>query len=195
MSHYFENDDTLSRNIVKTKAVIKDEVFYFLTDNGVFSKHGLDYGTRTLLNAIDREKIKGDVLDFGCGYGPIGIYMAKNEKIRVHMIDINRRSLELAKRNATLNSVHVDLYESNLYQNVHGVFDYIISNPPIRVGKKILYQILFDAKKYLRQNGELWIVIHKSQGAKSVFKDLAEHYCVELITKNKGFYVIRSIKN
>lgn len=195
MSHYFENDASLRRNIVKTEAKIKGEVFYFLTDNGVFSKHGLDYGTRTLLEAIDRDKITGTVLDFGCGYGPIGIYIAKSKLVKVHMIDINRRSLELARRNVDLNHVNVQLYESNLYENVQEKFDYIISNPPIRVGKKILYDILFGAKKYLKQNGELWIVVHKDQGAKSLVKDLMESYTTQVITKNKGFYVICCINN
>lgn len=195
MSHYFENDSTLKHNIVKTEAIIKNERFYFLTDSGVFSKHGLDYGTRTLLEAIDRDKITGSVLDFGCGYGPIGIYIAKNRQVKVHMIDINRRSLELARKNVDLNHVNVSLYESDLYENVHETFDYIISNPPIRVGKKVLYKILFDAKKYLKKNGELWIVVHKDQGAKSLVKDLEKSYIVEVVTKNKGFYIIRSINN
>ena len=71
----------------------------------------------------------------------------------------------------------------------------IVSNPPIRVGKKILYEILFDAKKYLNKNGELWIVVNKQQGAKSLIKDLEKAYKVEVKDKVSGFYIICAIND
>ena len=108
------------------------------------------------------------------------------------MIDINRRSLELARRNVNLNHVNVQIYESNLYENVTETFDYIISNPPIRVGKTILYEILFKAKEHLEKNGKLIIVVNKDQGAKSIMKDLEKEYKVCLLGKNKGFYIIEA---
>ncbi len=191
MAHYFENDDTLKSNIQKNDVIINHQKFIFYTDNGVFSKKGLDFGTRSLLEILEIDKIKGKVLDFGCGYGPIGIYVAQNTDTEVHMIDVNRRSLELARKNVSINHVNVQIYESNLYENVKDTFDFIISNPPIRVGKKVLYQILEKARKYLRPNGELWIVIHKDQGAKSTMKFLKQFYIVELKNKNKGFYIIQ----
>jgi 16S rRNA (guanine1207-N2)-methyltransferase len=86
--------------------------------------------------------------------------------------------------------MNVKIYESNIYSNVVDKFDYIISNPPIRVGKKILYQILFEAKEHLNKNGELWIVVSKDQGAKSLIKDLEKEYEVAVKNKNKGFYII-----
>lgn len=195
MSHYFENDASLKSKVVKTTSVINGMNFEFYTDNGVFSKRGLDFGTRTLLEALDMNKISGSVLDFGCGYGPIGIYIAKFEQNKVHMIDVNRRSLELARKNVDLNHVNVKIYESDIYSNVEEKFDFIISNPPIRVGKKILYKILFDAKEHLNQKGELWIVINKNQGAKSIALDLEKQYTVELVNKYKGFYIIKAVNN
>ena len=195
MAHYFENDDSLKSEELKREVIISGKRYQFITDNGVFSKKGLDFGTRTLLESLDLSKISGNVLDMGCGYGPIGIYLAKNTDAFVHMVDINNRSLNLAIKNAGLNKVNVNIYESNAYENINEKFNYIISNPPIRVGKKILYQILFDAKKYLNKNGELWIVIHKDQGAKSVMKDLEKEYAVTLVTKNKGFYIICCANN
>ena len=195
MAHYFENDDTLKSVESIKEVIIGGKRYQFITDNGVFSKKGLDFGTRTLLENLDLSKISGNVLDMGCGYGPIGIYVAKNTDALVHMVDVNNRSLNLAIKNANLNNVFVNIYESNAYENIHKKFNYIISNPPIRVGKKILYQILFDAKKYLNKNGELWIVIHKDQGAKSVMKDLEKEYVVTLVTKNKGFYIICCANN
>ena len=195
MAHYFENDDSLKSEELIKDVIIGGSRYRFITDNGVFSKKGLDFGTRTLLESLDLSKISGNVLDMGCGYGPIGIYVADNTDASVHMVDINNRSLNLAVKNANLNNVSVNIYESNAYENINEKFDYIISNPPIRVGKKILYQILFDAKKYLNKNGQLWIVIHKDQGAKSVMKDLEKEYTVTLVTKNKGFYIICCVNN
>lgn len=195
MAHYFENDDTLKSEIQKNDVIINNQKFVFYTDNGIFSKKGLDFGTRSLLETLSINEIRGKVLDFGCGYGPIGIYIAHETDAEVHMIDINRRSLELARKNASTNHVNVQIYESNLYENVKDKFDFIISNPPIRVGKKILYQILQEAKQYLKPNGELWIVIHKDQGAKSTMEFLKQFYTVELKHKNKGFYIIRGKLN
>ena len=192
MNQYFENNENLKSNIEIKKVKIKNKDFEFMTDNGVFSKKGLDFGTRSLLETINIEEITGNVLDFGCGYGPIGIYVASMTNANVHMIDINRRSLELARRNVNLNHVNVQIYESNLYENVTETFDYIISNPPIRVGKTILYEILFKAKEHLEKNGKLIIVVNKDQGAKSIMKDLEKEYKVCLLGKNKGFYIIEA---
>lgn len=194
MAHYFENDENLRSKEQQILVNICDIPFQFMTDYGVFSKKGLDFGTRSLLETIDVSKIQGKVLDFGCGYGPIGIYIAKTTNSEVHMIDINRRVLELARKNVSLNHVNVNIYESNIYENVKEKFDFIISNPPIRVGKEILYKILFQAKDYLNTNGELWIVINKDQGAKSVAKDLEKEYFVDIVNKKKGFYIIKCKK-
>lgn len=189
MGHYFMNDTSLEHNVVTKEVVIKMKQFSFFTDNGVFSKKGLDFGTRSLLEALPVD-IKGDILDFGCGYGPIGIYLKKTYECNVDMIDINERSLDLAKRNAELNGVEVNIFKSDIYENVSKKYDYIITNPPIRVGKTILYKILFEAKKHLNIGGKLYLVINKDQGAKSLMKDLEKDYKVRLIDKNKGFFII-----
>ncbi len=190
MSHYFENDKNLKSNIQKHMVNIFGDTFHFYTDSGVFSKKGLDFGTRTLLESIPLEELHGSILDFGCGYGPIGISIKKKTNLEVDMLDVNKRSILLTEKNAELNGVDVNVFESDVYENVNKKYDYIISNPPIRVGKEILYKILFDAKKHLKENGELWIVINKDQGAKSVMRDLALEYDVKLVNKNKGFFII-----
>lgn len=190
MSHYFENDKNLKSEWQEHKINILNKSYTFITDHGVFSKQGLDFGTRTLIETIPINKINGDVLDLGCGYGPIGITIKDNTDSNVDMIDINLRSLHLAKMNASKNNVSVNVFESNGYSNVTKKYDYIITNPPIRVGKKILYDLLFGAKEYLKENGELWLVINKNQGAKTVVKDLEKEYNVEIVKKNKGFYII-----
>lgn len=192
MSHYFTNDYVESKE-QKTKCVIKNTELTLITDNGVFSKKGLDFGTRSLLETIDN--IKGQVLDFGCGYGPIGIYLKKTYDVEVDAVDINERALNLAKKNAELNNTKINIFESNIYENVNKKYDYIVTNPPIRVGKKILYEILFNAKECLKENGELWLVIHKDQGAKTLAKELEKKYKVEIKNKNKGFYIICARNN
>lgn len=194
MNHYFTNGE-LPSNIKEITIKINEKKYKFLTDNGVFSKKGLDFGTRTLLETLNLNEITGEVLDFGCGYGPIGIYIKDNTNSNVDMIDINRRSIHLAKENAKINNVNVNIFESDIYSNVSKKYDFIITNPPIRVGKKILYEILFGAKKYLKENGQLWLVISKNQGAKSLVKDLEKEYKVEIKNKNKGFYIIKALNN
>ena len=194
MSHYFENDKSLKSNKKVNEVFINNIKFSFLTDNGVFSKRGLDFGTRTLLENLKLDELNGNVLDFGCGYGPIGIYISKMTDCLVDMVDINKRSLLLAKENALINEVNVNIFESNIYENITKKYDYIVSNPPIRVGKEVLYKILFESFGHLNENGELWIVVNKDQGAKSIFRDLSENHITRIVEKNKGFYVICSKK-
>ena len=196
MSHYFENDETLKSEIKKTIFHIRNHEYTFYTDHGIFSKKGLDFGTRSLLETIPFENLKGDILDLGCGAGPIGICLKKEvTDIHVDMIDINTRALSLATKNATENQVSVNIFLSNGYSNITKKYDYIITNPPIRVGKQILYGLLIDAKKHLKEHGELWFVIHKDQGAKSTVKELQKYYEVEVKNKNKGFFIIRAGNN
>ena len=194
MNHYYTNNPDIKSKEKKTFAIIKNQEYQFITDYGVFSKKGLDFGTRSLLEALPYERIDGEVLDIGCGYGPIGIVVKKMTNAKVDMLDINKRSLCLAHKNATLNQVTVNIFESNLYENVSKQYDYIITNPPIRVGKEILYQILRDAKKHLKNQGSLIFVIHKDQGAKTTAKNLEEQYQIRILKKNKGFYIIEALK-
>ena len=189
MPHYFTNDYVKSEERI-IEVIIKNNKLKFYVDNGVFSKKGLDFGTRTLLKNIDIDRIKGEILDFGCGYGPIGIFIKKTTNANIDMIDVNERALNLAKKNAELNNVKVNIFKSDIYENINKKYDFIVTNPPIRVGKKILYQILFKANNYLKENGELWLVVNKNSGAKSLIKDLETTYDVTIVKKNKGFYII-----
>ena len=191
MAYYFDSNPDTKSNEKMIKCEINGCLYSFYTDNNVFSKKYLDFGTRTLLESIDTNDISGDVLDFGCGYGPIGIYIKKNCDCNVDMIDVNERAVNLAIKNAELNRVDVNIFLSDIYSNVDKKYDFIITNPPIRVGKKILYEILFGAKDYMKEDGSLYLVINKDQGAKSLKKDLEECYNVTTLKKNKGFYVFK----
>ena len=190
MSYYFDKETNVESKEITTRTNINGKLYTFKTDNNVFSKKGLDFGTRTLLDCINVDSINGDVLDFGCGYGPIGIFVALNTSSIVDMIDINDRAICLARKNAKINCANVNIFESNIYSNVNKKYDYIITNPPIRVGKKILYEILIKAKEHLKSDGHLIFVINKDQGAKSTIRDMKDYYQVNIIGKNKGFFVI-----
>lgn len=189
MAYYFDSDPTSKSEEKIIRAIINDKKFSFFTDNDVFSKKGLDFGTRTLLESIDINSLNGKILDLGCGYGPIGIYLA-SFLFDVDMIDVNNRALALSIKNSNINNVSTNVFMSNAYENVQGKYDYIITNPPIRVGKEILLSILFGAKEHLTPDGHLIFVIHKDQGAKSLAKKMEEEYKVSILNKNKGFFVI-----
>lgn len=196
MEHYFTNNENLKSEIREIEYVIQDTKLKFLSDNGVFSKNKIDYASRVLLETFLKNHKNVDknikVLDVGCGYGFLGITISKLLKADVELIDINKRAIHLCERNIKLNEVNAKVYESNVYENVLNKYDYIITNPPIRAGKDILYRFLKDAKNYLNVDGELWFVISKDQGAKSTKKELEKCYNVEVIEKNKGFYCFKA---
>lgn len=190
MSHYFENDDNLKSEIKDFKINILNNQFIFSTDNGVFSKGELDYGTGLLIKNILKLGLKGKVLDLGCGYGSIGIILKKILDVDITMCDINKRAVHLSKMNAKKNNALVNVIESNGYEKINDKFNYIVSNPPIRIGKKNLYKLLIDSKDYLIDNGEMFIVVRKEQGALSLIKDMSVYYSVKTIDKAKGFLII-----
>ena len=190
MAQYFDNVD-LKSEIRKFDVDILNNKFTFYSDNGVFCKEHLDFGSRLLLENIPWNEITGSILDVGCGYGPIGIIASRLTGNKVTMCDVNKRALHLAKMNAKENKIDALIIESDCYSNVSGKYNTIITNPPIRAGKKIVYDILFNAKEYLIPDGTLFLVIHKDQGAKSLIKDLEDAYNVQVLEKNKGFFVIK----
>mgnify|MGYP004531804429 FL=1 len=195
MSQYFDNAD-LKSNIEKYKTRIFDKEFCFNTDNGVFSKSKLDFGTRCLLENLPLEEIKGEILEVGCGYGVIPIILTRTvDKIEsFDAVDVNKRALHLAEMNKKENfAPKVNFFLSNCYKNINKKYDVIISNPPIRAGKNIVYEIVMNARNYLKEDGKLFIVINKDQGAKSLYKDLEKVYKCELINKKKGFWIIKCI--
>lgn len=195
MSQYFDNVD-LKSNIEKYKTRIFDKEFCFNTDNGVFSKSKLDFGTRCLLENLPLEEIKGEILEVGCGYGVIPIILTRTvDKIEsFDAVDVNKRALHLAEMNKKENfATKVNFFLSNCYKNINKKYDVIISNPPIRAGKNIVYEIVMNARNYLKEDGKLFIVINKDQGAKSLYKDLEKVYKCELINKKKGFWIIKCI--
>ncbi len=193
MAHYFTNENILKSEIRTIRYTNGDFSLVFNSDNGVFSKDHLDFGSKllieTMIKNIDKNK---SILDVGCGYGFIGISLAKILNSKVVMVDINKRAIHLTNMNIKENKVNAQAFESNIYENVKEKFDVIVSNPPIRAGKNIVLEILERAHEFLNINGELWFVIRKDQGAKSIAKELEKIYKIEIMEKSKGFYIFRA---
>ena len=195
LNHYFTNNENLKSELKEIKYELNNEKFTFISDNGVFSKDKVDFGSKTLVETFLAEiKNAKNVLDVGCGYGFMGIVISKLLNCHVDMIDINKRALHLTKKNIQNNKVDANVIESNIYENVSDKYDVVITNPPIRAGKKVVLEILENAKDYLNDDGELWFVIHKDQGAKSTAKILEKSYFCEIVCKNKGFYIFKAKK-
>ena len=192
MGQYFTNDNSIPSKLVKTRAVVLNNSFIFYTDNGVFSKDGLDFGSRLLLENVPLTEIGESLLDVGCGYGVFGIVLNKILGVKVTMCDVNRRALHLAEKNIKENKCSdCSVIESNCYQNINSKYSTIITNPPIRAGKKVVYEILEGAKDYLLPGGRLFFVVRKEQGAKSIISDMQKIYNVEVLERKKGFFIIK----
>jgi len=190
LNHYFTNSPDLKNNPKSISTFIGDAEINLISDDGVFSKSKVDYGTRLLLESLP--KITGNVLDLGCGYGVIGIFIKKNNDVAIDMVDINERALNLAKRNIELNSLRdIRVFVSDAYSNVKEKYDYIITNPPIRAGKAKVLEFLLGAFANLNEKGELWFVMRKDHWVKTIIKLMETNYNVEVIDRDKGFYIIK----
>jgi 16S rRNA (guanine1207-N2)-methyltransferase len=197
-NHYYSKNPEVESNPVYWDFSLRGHTLRFKTDRGVFSKKEVDFGSRLLIEAFQFHKIEGKILDVGCGYGPIGLSLAKSfPSAVVHMVDVNLRALDLAKENAKLNQLnHVKIYESDrLLQVEEGGFDSILTNPPIRAGKKTVHDIFEQSYEHLANLGELWVVIQKKQGAPSAIEKLETMFSqVDVVEKKKGYFIIKAKK-
>ena len=194
LEHYFTNNESLKSEIRVLKYDYGNTSFSFFSDNGVFSKDRIDYGSSLLVDTFIKNKPNTihNILDVGCGYGFIGIVLGKVLNTKVTLIDVNKRAVHLAERNIKENNVTGEVLVSDVYENIKDKYDCIITNPPIRAGKDIVLKILEEASLHLNKDGELWYVIRKDQGAKSIIKILEEKYNNEIIEKSKGYFVIKA---
>lgn len=193
LEHYFTNNDALKSELRTIDYTYKENKFTFHSDNGVFSKDKIDFGSRVLVETIlENETEAQNLLDVGCGYGFIGLVLSKVLNCHATLVDVNKRAVHLAKMNSKALSSQAEIFVSACYENVHGTYDLIVTNPPIRAGKQVVLQILLEAKQYLKERGRLWFVVRKDQGAKSIMKELESDYSLEVVKKEKGFYIIRA---
>ncbi|WP_138420187.1 class I SAM-dependent methyltransferase [Aquibacillus sediminis] len=178
--------------------VLKGIPFTFTSDHGVFSRNEVDFGSRLLIETFTEPEIDGGLLDLGCGYGPIGLALAKAFPNReVTLSDVNERALALAKYNANQNNIdNVEFKISDRLQSFQNqCFSAIVTNPPIRAGKNVIFQMFEESYEALTSRGELWVVIQKKQGAPSTKEKLETMFdAVEVVKKDKGYFIIKSIK-
>ncbi|NEU32454.1 class I SAM-dependent methyltransferase [bacterium LRH843] len=196
--HYYSEKSTTISEERDWSFTLRGHLLEFYSDRGVFSKTEVDFGSRLLIESFAFSDMDGDILDVGCGYGPIGLSLAKEDESRtVHLIDVNERALLLTEKNAARNNIHnVIVYQSHCLDNVAKKdFAVILTNPPIRAGKKTVHTIFEQAEEHLISGGELWVVIQKKQGAPSTIEKLKTLFdAVDIVEKKKGYFIIKAKK-
>ena len=196
--HYYSKDPKVKSQPKELAVTLRQQSFRFHTDAGVFSKGDVDFGSKLLAESFVMPEVEGDVLDVGCGYGPIGLSIAASFPNRkIHMVDVNERALLLSAKNAEINGIlNVEIYSSDALKDVAGAeFSAILTNPPIRAGKKTVFSFYDGAFSRLQVGGELWVVIQKKQGAPSTIHHLEKIFGnAETIVKKKGYHIIRAFK-
>lgn len=190
MDHYFTNNENLKSEIKEVEYKLLDNSFIFYSDEGVFSKSKIDFGSDLLIKTYLKEhQEKSKILDLGCGYGVIGISISLITGSTATLVDVNKRSVHLAKMNIKKHKCYASAFYSDAYSEVKEKYNIIITNPPIRVGKEKLLEILSGAKEHLLKDGELWFVIRKDQGGLTVKKILENDYNIEVKEKSKGYLI------
>ncbi|MGB7998849.1 MAG: class I SAM-dependent methyltransferase [Anaerobacillus sp.] len=196
--HYYTKNPEVKSNRNRIAENLRGKRFQFTTDSGVFSKKEVDFGSRLLIDSFEEPDIEGDIVDAGCGYGPIGISLASEfSNRRFYLLDINERATELAMNNAVKNGIHnVTVMASDQLSAVKDkTFAAVITNPPIRAGKQVVHGILEEAHQLLKKNGTVWVVIQKKQGAPSAINKLEEMFeQVDTVVKKKGYYILKAVK-
>ncbi len=196
MAHYFTDNRNLEENRKEHSFRFSGHLYTFVTDNGVFSKTGVDRGTEILLEACLDEHLYGRVLDLGCGYGVVSAVLGTAfPSVKMTAVDINPRAVELTQINCAQNHVPCDAFVSDGFAAVDGLFSHVVTNPPIRAGKAVIYGMFEDSFRHLVRRGTLIAVIRRKQGAESAVKKLTEIFgnC-EVISRDKGYWVLRSTK-
>ena len=200
MSEHYFSKNPQSKSEPKTwNYTLIGKEYSFMSDVGVFSKNEVDFGTKLLIEQFEVPTISGDILDLGCGYGPIGIVLAdQNQDRSMMMVDVNERALELARENALKNNVsNIDVVQSDGFSQIGDrSFAAVVTNPPIRAGKKVVHKMFEESKQALHRHGELWVVIQKKQGAPSAKAKLELLFGhVEVVSRNKGYFILKAINS
>ncbi len=196
MSYYFTNETDKTSNRKKIDFRFSGVLRTFISDDGVFSKSTLDFGSRVLLETLLDEDIEGHVVDMGCGPGYIGILLKEYKPdITLTMVDVNLTAVELAKENSSLYRQKNEVICSDGFENITKSFDVIVCNPPIRAGKKVIYKIFSAGYDHLNEGGIMYLVIKRKQGAESAIRYLESiNFTVEVINKAGGYWVIKASK-
>ena len=198
MEHYFIDKPHSSEDYFSFNAKVLDEELVFNSCQDIFSKNCVDYGSKVLIETVyKKENLFGNVLDIGCGYGAIGIVLAKKFPSATFLLsDINATAVKLSKENIVLNRVkNAKAILSTGYEKIDQKFNFVITNPPIKAGKENLFSILLGAREVLLENGKLILVIKKKHGEESVKKMLEQNFkSVEVLKRDSGYYILKAEK-
>jgi 16S rRNA (guanine1207-N2)-methyltransferase len=188
--HYFSPEPSAEHAPREVSITFEGKKYTFLTDAGVFSRDGFDEGSALMLSAA-LDELSGDVLDLGCGWGPVGILAAKLcPDCRVTLLDVNARACHLAAENARRHGVNVQVLCQDGLSELSPSFDWILLNPPIRAGKETVYRLFRESSARLKPSGCLVIVIRKQQGAPSARRYLETLFSqVTLRCRKKSYHV------
>ncbi len=189
--HYYSEKQSSKLRIKEIEVRLRGNILKFYTGSGVFSIGKVDKGAVLLIEKCLIED-NWKILDLGCGYGAIGIAIAKSfPSISVMMTDINQRAVKLSRMNIELNKVeNIKVKQSDLYQKINEKFSTIIVNPPQLAGKKLCFEIIEKAKDYLEKNGLLQLVARHNKGGKMLEKKMREVFGnVKDIAKKGGYRV------
>ena len=198
MAFYFDSNPTSESKEREITFTLFDREYRYYTDNGVFSKNRIDEGSYIFLKILLPLQLSGNILDLGCGYGPLGLTIAQESKeARVDLADINSRALALASKSGERLNLNdrVTFLHSDIFEKIEGPYDSIVVNPPIRAGKDVIYQMFSGAKQYLIDGGSLYVVIRRKQGAESALKYIETVFeNVSVLHKEKGYWIIKATK-
>lgn len=191
--HYFTPAPQSEHKPARFETKYRNHTLLFETDSGVFSRLSMDKGTRALLESLP-DGISGAVLDMGSGYGALGICLAKaNPTCALTMADINERAVSLAAENARRNGVAAETLLSDGYGALRGrKYRLIVSNPPIRAGKNVIYRMFAEGAQALDEGGSMVLVIRKQQGAPSAKTYLQTMFSdVAVAARDGGYWILR----
>jgi 16S rRNA G1207 methylase RsmC len=191
-THYFEAQPAVPSHPRSVRLHVAGIDLELQADRGVFGSKGVDIGTLTLLKEAPPPPPQGELLDLGCGYGPIAIVLARlAPDARVWAVDVNERALELTRANAAAaNAANVEVHKPD------GVppdrqFDAIYSNPPVRVGKQLLHDMLLQWLPRLKPGAPAYLVVQRNLGADSLAAWLAgQGFTVTRLKSKKGYRVL-----
>ena len=195
-THYYTDNRSLPENRKDHPFRFNDRTYVFTTDDGVFAKRGVDYGTQLLLKNAVKEELSGTVLDLGCGYGVISVIIASMfPGCRVVGSDVNSRALELTLLNASKNGTAVEAVLSDGFAEIPYTVDAVITNPPVRAGKQKIYALFDDAYAHLRDGGVFLAVMRRQHGAESAVRKLSALFgSCTVADRDKGFWILRAVK-
>lgn len=190
--HYFSTQPNSQHRQRTISVRARGQALDLVTDSGVFSKRGLDFGTRVLVEAVVLPE-RGLMVDLGCGYGAVAAILARvYPETHWLLLDVNQRALDLARRNLAFATDRAQVLKSDGFAGADEVLaDAVLLNPPVRAGKATVYRLFRESFDHLGQGGQLWVVIQKKQGADSARAELGRIFPqVETVEKSGGYHVI-----